>query len=97
MNESEPSMKHRKEYKILSKPAAPNNVGMSLRGAYLLLRRQSVYRWHDLNTGFSTELGNLLFDVKGNSQVEKSTRKNTDAKFRGGTIRSSYEGVVMTL
>jgi hypothetical protein len=44
------------------------------------------------------ELGNLYFDVKEKSQAEalRSEEKiNTDAKYRGGVMRSSEECSVM--
>jgi hypothetical protein len=43
------------------------------------------------------ELGNLYFDVKGKSQAEalRSEEINTDAKYRGGAMRSSEEVSVM--
>lgn len=43
------------------------------------------------------ELGNLYFDAKEKSQAEalRSEEKNTDAKYRGGVMRSSEEYSVM--
>ena len=65
--------------------------------AYLLIRWQPVYRRHELDTGFSTERGNLTFDAKGNDKWRATTRKNTDAKGRGGAVRSSDEAFVMNV
>lgn len=68
MSASEPLMMHRKESKMLSKPGSPSSPGTSLKETCLLFRRQPVYRWHDLETGFGMERGNLAFDVKGNDK-----------------------------
>jgi hypothetical protein len=88
-------MTHRKGFQILSKRAVVCSARKSLRETCLLLRRQSVYRWHELTTGFSTERGNLARGVKGNPQVPNSMRENTDIRDRGGATRSSEEAAVM--
>ena len=44
---------------------APGSVGTT---PVLRTRRQSVYRRHDLNTGFGMERENLVLDVKENDE-----------------------------
>jgi len=56
-----------------------------------------VYKRHELDIGFSTEHGNLTFDVKGNDKWQETMRKNTDAKGRDGAVRSSDEAFVMNV
>lgn len=56
-----------------------------------------MYRRHDLNTGFDTEHGNLIFDAKGNDKRVETVRKNTNAKVRGGAARSSEEAFVTSV
>jgi hypothetical protein len=53
---------------MLSKLGAYFSSRISLRGTCLLLRRQPVYRRHELDTGFCTERENLIFGVKGNDK-----------------------------
>lgn len=53
---------------MLSKRGARAAPRISLRGTCLLLRRQPVYRRHELDTGFGTERENLDFAVKGNDK-----------------------------
>jgi hypothetical protein len=64
-------MTHRQEFKELSKLEPPNSSRMSREGACLLARRQSVFRRHELGTGFSTERENLALDDKGNDKWQK--------------------------
>ena len=97
MSESEPLMTHRKVYKTLSKLEAPSTSRTSQTATCLPVWRQSVYKRHELDTGFSTEHGNLTFDVKGNDKWREAMRKNTDAKGRGGAVRSSDEAFVMNV
>src|ERR1035437_4405551 len=49
---------------------AMHNSGfrMSQEGTCLLFWRQSVYRRHELNTGFGTERENFVLDEKGNNK-----------------------------
>ena len=95
MSASEPLMTHRNGFQTLSKRAVADSARMSLRVTCLLLRRQSVCRWHELTTGFSMERGNLVRGVKGNPQVPNSTRESTNTRDRGGATRSSDEAAVM--
>jgi hypothetical protein len=53
---------------MLSKLGAQETPGISLRATCLLLRRQPVYRRHELDIGFGTERENLIFGVKGNDK-----------------------------
>lgn len=55
-------------FKTLSKPEAPSISGTSLRETWLLLRRQPVYKRHELDTGIGTERENLTVDAKGNDK-----------------------------
>jgi hypothetical protein len=56
---------------MLSKPEALVTAGISLGITCLWPRRQPVYRWHLLYTGFGMERENLAFDVKGNDKWQK--------------------------
>jgi hypothetical protein len=53
---------------MLSKLEASLSSRISLRATCLLLRRQPVYRRHELDTGFCAERENLIFVVKGNDK-----------------------------
>jgi hypothetical protein len=53
---------------MLSKRGARAAPRISLRATCLLLRRQPVYRRHELDTGFGTERENLTFAAKGNDK-----------------------------
>ena len=53
---------------MLSKLEAHFSSRISLRATCLLLRRQPVYRRHELDAGFYTERENLIFGVKGNDK-----------------------------
>jgi hypothetical protein len=68
MSESEPSVTHRYFPKALPKPGLTIGPGMNQDDTCLRTRWQSVYRRHDLNTGFGTERENLVADVKGNDK-----------------------------
>jgi hypothetical protein len=61
-------MTHRQEFKELPELESPNSSRISREGAWLLARRQSVYRRHELNAGFGTERENLALDAKGNDK-----------------------------
>jgi hypothetical protein len=54
-----------------------------------------VYRRHELDTGFGRERENFVLDEKGNDKWQTTTRKNTDARTRGGSSCSSVEAPVM--
>jgi len=60
MSESEPSVTHRYFPKALPKPGLTIGPGMNQDDTCLRTRWQSVYRRHDLNTGFGTERENLV-------------------------------------
>ena len=53
---------------MLSKLEAHLSSRISLRATCLLLRRQPVYRRHELDAGFCMERENLIFGVKGNDK-----------------------------
>jgi len=61
-------MTHRQGFKELSKLEPLSSSRMSREGACLLARRQSVYRRHELGTGFGAERENLAMDEKGNDK-----------------------------
>ena len=61
MNESDPFDEVSKTTTLLSKPKSRSNFGNSMAETFLLAMRQPALRWHDFDTGFCTELGNLSF------------------------------------
>jgi len=68
MSESKPSDDASLTHKELSK-LGPHGCSRKSRGDTCLRpRRQSVYRRHDLNTGFGMERENLVLDAKGNDK-----------------------------
>lgn len=71
MSESEPSMTHRYYLKVLPKPGLTIGLGSGRDETCLRSRWQSVYRRHELNSGFGTERENLVADVKGNNKWRK--------------------------
>lgn len=64
-------MNHRYS-KVMSKPRRLGILGTSMEDTCLLSIRHSVYRRHELITGFGTEHGNLLIDVKGKDKCLKT-------------------------
>lgn len=68
MSVSKPSEDASSRLKILSKREPPSSSRISLVETCLQARRQSVYRWHELSTGFDTERENLAWDEKGNDK-----------------------------
>jgi hypothetical protein len=64
-------MTHRQGFKELPKLKPPSSFRMSREGACLLARRQSVFRRHELSTGFGVERENLVLDAKGNDKWQK--------------------------
>ena len=68
MSESKPSDDASLIIQVLSKLETPNISRISLEETCLLARRQSVYRRHELNTGFGMERENLGLDGKGNDK-----------------------------
>jgi hypothetical protein len=61
-------MTHRYLVKVLSKLESEDCFRMSREGTCLLSWRQSVYRRHELNTGFGTERENFVLDEKVNDK-----------------------------
>ena len=61
-------MTHRYCLKILPELGTTIGSRISRDDTCLRSRWQSVYRRHDLNTGFGTERENLALDVKGNDK-----------------------------
>ncbi len=95
MNESELSMKCRKESddvkSVLCKRCATSPVGI-----WLLAGRHPVCRQHEHNTGSGTERGNLSSRCKGSGVKQRHCeRLSTDAGHRGRWPRSSDEAPVM--
>jgi hypothetical protein len=61
-------MTHRQEFKALSELEPPSSSRISREETWVLARRQSVFRRHELNAGFGTERENLALDEKGNDK-----------------------------
>ena len=61
-------MTHRQGFKELSKLEPPSSSRKSRKGTCILIRWQSVYRRHELDTGFGMERENLALDAKGNDK-----------------------------
>ena len=57
--------------KVLSKLEPRGRARISRDDTCLRTRRQSVYRRHELNTGFGMERENLVLNVKGNDKWQK--------------------------
>lgn len=68
MNESEPSDDASLISKVLSKLESTSCSRISRDDTCLRSRWQSVYRRHELNTGFDMERENLVSDAKGNNK-----------------------------
>jgi hypothetical protein len=81
-------MTHRNTTLTTSKPEMPATSGKSTAVTYLLAVRCPVYRSRDSNSGFRTELENLVGDAKGRKSHEA---ERTNAQTRGGLLRSSGE------
>jgi hypothetical protein len=64
-NANEALMTHRNTTWTTSKPEMPPTSGKSTAVTYLLAVRCPVYRSRDSNSGFRTELENLVGDAKG--------------------------------
>ena len=60
-----------------------------MEGTYLLAMRCPVYMRRDSDSGFRTELENLVGDAKGEGPSGSPVRP--DAPIRGGLLRSSDE------
>jgi hypothetical protein len=71
MSESKPSDDASLMSQVLSKLETPSSSRISLEETCLLARRQSVYRRHELNTGFGMERENFDLDAKGNNKRQK--------------------------
>jgi hypothetical protein len=61
-------MTHRNTLKTLSKLGPSCSSRISRDDTCLRSRRQSVYRRHEINTGFGMERENLALDVKRNDK-----------------------------
>lgn len=68
MSVSKPSDDASLKLKLLPKLASPSSARIRRDDTCLRSRWQSVYRRHELNTGFSMERENLVLDVKGNNK-----------------------------
>ena len=97
MSASESLLTHRKGFQSLSKRVEVADTRISVDVTCLRSTRQPVFRRHEPITGLGMERGNLLWGVKGKSQVATTTRANTNTHGRGGATRSSDEGAVMAL
>src|SRR5690606_17790195 len=96
-NESESLMRHRKHIdgvETVASAKARDEHG----GNLTLAMRHPVYRRRDGMTGFGTERGNLLLRCKGRKPSgEHHEAESTDARRRGGVVRSSDEAAVMAV
>ena len=91
-NANEALMTHRNTTLTTSKPEMPATSGKSTAVTYLLAARCPVYRSRDSNSGFRTELENLVGDAKGKRHKwESHEAESTNAQTRGGLLRSSDE------
>ncbi len=61
-------MTHRYCLKVLPELGTTTGPRISRDDTCLRFRWQSVYRQHELNTGFGTERENLVLDGKGNDK-----------------------------
>ena len=57
--------KRRNQVTVMSKSGSQRCSEISLEETCLPTKWHPVYRWHELNPGFSMERGNLVHDVKG--------------------------------
>jgi len=96
MNVNEPPMRCRKD-EMMSKPGTIS-TGDKQENNLSMLLRHPAYRWHELTTGFCKER------VKLSSRCEEKTssrctgkRESIDAWHGGRAIRSSEEGLVMSM
>ncbi len=95
MSVSEPLMTYRNGLRTLSKRVGASSTRRSMDDTCLRSMRQPVYRWHESETGFDAERGNLAWGDKGNPRVARTARENTNTHDRGGAVRSSDETTVM--
>jgi len=88
-------MKHRYE-NTLSKPVDERAAGISFNINWVWIKRQPVFRRHELRIGFDTEHGNLSFWCEGrNSSGSTHENESTNTGHRDGSLRSSVEASVM--
>ena len=59
---------------------------MSPKATYLLIGWHPAYKWHEVNSGFSMERGNLMYDGK---------RKPYKAETEGGKYRCIHKGRII--
>lgn len=102
MNASEPLKRRgsppgRKDY-MMSEPTSSILVGKSMGATCLLPMRHPAYRRHESMGGVCTERENLSLRCEGKaSSCRHSKGDTTDARHRGGTLRSSDEVAVMAM
>lgn len=94
MNESEPLMTHRNS-EILSKPEGPHAPGQAHQVPDYRVGGRRCKGGMSQSQAPMRNTGTCRPAVKGNSQMAKSMRRNTDAGHRGGAARSSVEASVM--
>ena len=71
---------------MMSKSGSKRYFETNPKATYLLIGWHPAYRWHDLNSGFSMERGNLMYDVK---------RKPYKAETEGGKYRCRHKGRII--
>ena len=83
---------------MMSKSGSRLYPEINPKETYLLIGWHPAYRWHDLNSGFSMERGNLMCDVKRKPyKCRNMKRESIDANMRGGSSCSSIEVSVMEM
>lgn len=96
MNESELSMKCRKEPLGDVENVLSTQRMTSPADIWVLAGRHPAYRQHERNTGFRTERGNLSSRCQGSGAEQRHCKRlSTDARHRGRWPRSSEEVPVM--
>ena len=76
----------------MSKPEGDPSSGMSLGDILLLPMRHPAWRRREAQSGFCTELENLIGDAKGKGTSGANREaESTDAPVRGGLLRISGE------
>ena len=98
MNASEPLLKHREPIRDI-KTGGRQNFQDKFRGLPKLLpKRCPVCRWHDSNSGFSTELWEpVVLMLREPLKWKPHKSQSTEARHWDGVVRSSAEVTVMVM
>jgi len=95
MSESEPSMTYRKDYRCCQNQGSLVALGEVCEVPDDCAGGNRYIGGMTLMQASSWNVGACYLDVKGTYQVGQSTSANTDARCRGGAVRSSVEASVM--